>query len=211
MAGVILLVRPNIAHAKAIEKGANKISITINDKKAVMNGKDLTYVPLRFIAENLDRSVVYAKRLDPDYTYYYDTQMPVSPADTIIREFPNIIIDEKEGLEVKISQGQAMEEVKRMCTIGLENFKSSLIQNLTELGESSDHLDDVFISIEKEINTMIYLGEVSRYHKFTIGAYDILFDKYNQNMFFVMYSSGVIIKAFDPNDPALFVPVFIVG
>ncbi|HHX62361.1 MAG TPA: hypothetical protein GX707_16865 [Epulopiscium sp.] len=206
-----------------VEKGANKISITINNKKAVINGKellldcpaviykDLTYVPLRFIVENLDGLVVYAKRLDPDYTYYYDTQMPVSPADTIIREFPNIMIDEKESLEVKISQDQAMEEVKRMCTIGLENFKRSLKQNLIESDEEADRFDDVFISIEKEISRMIYLGEVSRYHKFTIGAYDILFDKYNQNMLFVMYSSGIIVKAFDPNDPALFVPIFIVG
>lgn len=206
-----------------IEKGANKISITINDKKAVINGKellldcpaviykDLTYVPLRFIAENLDGSVVYAKRLEGDYTYYYDTQMPVSPADTMIREYPNIIIDEKVSQKDKITKEKAMAEVKRMCTMGLENFKWSLKQSLIEAGESPDRLDDEFASIEKEINRMIYLGEVSRYHKFTIGAYDILFDKYNQNIFFVMYSSGIRVKAFDPNDPTLFMPVFIVG
>ena len=208
------------AQKVTIEKGANRMSLTINDKKAVINGKellldcpaviykDLTYVPLRFIAETLHGSVVYAKRLEGDYTYYYDTQMPVSPADTIIRDFPNIMIDEKEGLEVKISQDQAMEEVKKMCTIGLENFKWSLKQSLIEAGESPERLDDEFASIEKEINRMIYLGEVSRYHKFTVGPYDILFDKYNQNIFFVMYSSGIRVKAFDPNDPALFMPVF---
>lgn len=134
-----------------IEKGTNKISITINDKKAVVNGselildypailyEDLTYVPLRFITENLDGSVVHTEKLDSDYTYYYDTQMPVSPADTIIREFPNIIIDEKESLEDKISKERAREEVKRMCSIGFENFKRTTIQKLIESGETSDH------------------------------------------------------------------------
>ena len=206
-----------------IEKGENKISISLSNKKALVNGKeqlldcppviykDLTYVPLRFIAENLDGAVTYADRLDLEYTYYYDTQMPVSPADTIIREYPNIMIDEKEALEDRISRERAKAEVHRMCTIGFENFKRSLRQNLIEAGELADRLDNEFASIEKEINRMIYLGEVSRYHKFTIGAYDILFDKYNQNMFFVMYASGINVKAFDPNDPALFIPVFIVG
>lgn len=207
----------------AIEKGDKKMSITVNDKKVLINGKellldcpaviykDLTYVPLRFIAENLDGSVAYADRLDSDYTYYYDTQMPVSPADTIIREFANIMIDEKEAIEDKISQERAMAEVQRMCTIGFENFKRSLRQNLIESGEPADRFDNEFASIGKEINRMIYLGEVSRYHKFSIGPYDILFDKYNQKMFFIMYASGVNVKAFDPNDPGLFIPVFIVG
>ena len=210
-------------HKVTIEKGDNSISVTIKNKKALVNGKEvlldyppiiykeLTYLPLRFIVENLDGAVAYAQKMSSDYTYYYDTQMPVSPADTIIREYPNIMIDEKDVGEDGISKERAMEEVKRQCIIGLENFKRSLRQNLIESGESPGRLDDEFASIEKEINRMIYLGEVSRYHKFTIGAYDILFDKYNQNMFFVMYSSGIIVKEFDPNDPALFVPVFIVG
>ena len=211
------------AQKVAIEKGDKKISITIMDKKAFINGKevlldcppviykDLTYVPLRFIAENLDGTVAYAKKMSPDYTYYYDTQMPVSPADTIIREYPNIMIDEKNILEERISQERAVAEVQRMCTIGFENFKRSLRHNLIESGESPDRFDNEFASIEKEINRMIYLGEVSRYHKFTIGPYDILFDKYNQNIFFVMYASGINVKAFDPNDPGIFIPVFIVG
>ena len=44
-------------------------------------------------------------------------------------------------------------------------------------------MDEEFKSIEKEINRMMYIGEISRYYKFNIGPYDILYDKYNGNIF----------------------------
>ena len=206
-----------------IQKDENTIGLTINKEKVLVNNKELaldypailynnsTYVPIRFIVENFDATVTYASRLSPEYTYYYDTQMPVSSANTIIRSYPNIIIDEKYDLANVITKEEAMEKTQEICMIGLENFKQSTIEKLIASGESPDKFNSEFKSIETEISRMIYIGEVSRYYKFTIGAYDILFDKYNSKIFFEMYSSGIKVKEVDINDPGLFMPVFIIG
>ncbi|HHX60132.1 MAG TPA: hypothetical protein GX707_05260, partial [Epulopiscium sp.] len=70
-----------------------KLEDLVNDESAIIH-EGTAYVPLRSIAEGLNMSVVYAPRLDTPYTYYYDTKMPISPANTIIRDYPNVIIDE---------------------------------------------------------------------------------------------------------------------
>jgi len=79
------------------------------------------------------------------------------------------------------------------------------------LNEDPNRFDDEFKSIEKEINRMMYIGEVSRFYKFTIGPYDILFDRINHNLFFVIHSSGTTVKEMNINDPGLYLPIFIVG
>lgn len=107
-----------------IEKDQNKIVLFINKNKAVVNEQEvtldhivvlhnnLTYVPLRFISENLGATVTYAPRLGSEHDYYYDTKMPVSPAGTIIRDFANIIIDEPYDFDDVLTQEEAMEKVK---------------------------------------------------------------------------------------------------
>ena len=88
-----------------ITQSQKEIVLAIDRNVALVNGievdldyptilyKDLTYVPLRFVAENLDAAVHYSPRwVSPKFTYYYDTKMPVSPADTIIRNYTNIIV-----------------------------------------------------------------------------------------------------------------------
>lgn len=206
-----------------IEKGQDKIVLFINKDKAVVNGKettldhvvvlhnDLTYVPLRLISENLGAIVTYAPRFATEYDYYYDTQMPISPASTIIRDFPNIMIDEPYDFDDLLRKEEAMEKVKEVCKVGLENFGKSLKENLVASGEEPNRFDPDLKGIEKEINRMLYIGEVSRYYKFTIGPYDILYDRYNHNIFFLKYSSGTIIEKIDVNNPSLYIPVFIVG
>ncbi len=58
---------------------------------------------------------------------------------------------------------------------------------------------------------MMYIGEVSRFYKFTIGPYDILFDRINHKIFFVIYSSSTTVKEVKINDSGLYLPIFIVG
>lgn len=207
-----------------ITKSQKEIILTIDNNVAFVNGvkvdldypaiiyQDLTYVPLRFVAENLDATVQYSPRwLSPEYTYYYDTQMPVSPADTIIRDFANIIIDEKYDFSDSITSEEAMKKTQEICLEGLENFSKSMRENLVNLNEDPNRFDDEFKSIKKEIDRMMYIGEISRFYKFTIGPYDILFDRMNDNIFFVIYSSSTIVKEVDVNDTGLYMPIFIVG
>ena len=206
-----------------ITKSQNEIVLTIDSNVASVNGieidldypaiiyKDLTYVPLRFVAENLDATVHYSPRISPEFTYYYDTQIPVSHVDTIVRNFANVIIDEKYDFRDSITSEVAMKKTQEICLKGLENFSKTLRENLVNLNENPNQLDDDFKSIQKEIDRMMYIGEVSRFYKFTIGPYDILFDRINHKIFFVIYSSSTTVKEVKINDSGLYLPIFIVG
>ncbi len=206
-----------------ITKSQNEIVLTIDSNVASVNGieidldypaiiyKDLTYVPLRFVAENLDATVHYSPRISPEFTYYYDTQIPVSHVDTIVRNFANVIIDEKYDFRDSITSEEAMKKTQEICLKGLENFSKTLRENLVNLNENPNQLDDDFKSIQKEIDRMMYIGEVSRFYKFTIGPYDILFDRINHKIFFVIYSSSTTVKEVKINDSGLYLPIFIVG
>lgn len=200
---IILAIDSNVAFVNGIE-------IDLDYPAIIYQG--LTYVPLRFVAENLDATVHYSPReLSSEFTYYYDTQMPVSPAGTIVRDFANIIIDEKYDFSDSITKEEAMKKTQQICLEGLENFSKSLRENLVKSNENPNQLDDDFKGIKKEIGRMMYIGEVSRFYKFTIGPYDILFDRINHKIFFVIYSSGTIVKEVNINDPGLYLPIFIVG
>lgn len=212
-----------IGRVVTVSKSQNEIVLTIDSGSAFVNGietaldypaiiyKDSTYVPLRFVTENLDATVGYSLRLSPEYTYYYDTLMPVSPALTIVRNFANIIIDEKYDFNDSLTSEEAMKKTQEICLEGLENFAESMRKNLVNSNENPDRRDSDFDSIKTEIDRMMYIGEVSRFYKFTIGPYDILYDRINGKIFFVIYSSGTIIKEVDVNDTGLYMPVFIVG
>ncbi|MDR2749110.1 MAG: copper amine oxidase N-terminal domain-containing protein [Clostridiales bacterium] len=206
-----------------IGKGDTGILLVIDSDKALVNGAEVTldhpavlynartYVPLRFVAESLNATVEYAPRISSDAPLYYDTQMPVSSEKTLVRDYPNIIIDEK----YDPSEAVTLEEAKSLLQVilqqGLNNFKLATTKSLVDSGEPADKFNSAFASIQTEINRMLYIGEVSRFFKFTIGPYDILYDKYNGRAFFEIYSSGTIVKEFDVDDPYLFTPVFIAG
>jgi hypothetical protein len=206
-----------------ITKYQTEIILMIDNDIALVNGieialdypailyKDLTYVPLRFVAENLDALVQYSSRLSPEFTYYYDTQMPVSPANIIIRDYANIIIDEKYDFSDSVTMEEAMKKTQEVCLEGLDNFIQSLRANLADSNENPDRFNGEYESIKREINRMLYIGEVSRFYKYTIGPYDIMFDRINERIFFVIYSSGIIVQEADINDAGLFMPIFIVG
>jgi hypothetical protein len=207
----------------AIDKGDTAILLTIDNDKAIVNGTEValdypavlynarTYVPLRFVAESLNATVEYAPRLSSGASRYYDTQMPVSPEKTLARDYPNIIIDEKYDANDAVTLDEAKVLLQAVLQQGFENFKASTIKSLAESGEPAGKFDSSLASIQKEIGRMLYIGEVSRFFKFTIGPYDILYDKYNGRAFFEIYSSGIMVKEFDVDDPYLFTPVFIAG
>ncbi len=207
-----------------INKEEKNFIFKINENTALVNGKEIaldypaiiynnyTYVPLRFIAENFDLNVNYSPKFSTKYTYYYDTKLPLSPANAIIRSYPNIIIDEKYDTTKAISKDEAMKKAKELCLKGFDEFQLTTTKNYWLEGLDIKELDSQFKNIQKEINRILYVGEVSRYYKFTIGHYDILYDKFNSKMFFVVHKPDInyiVIKEFDVNDPYLYFPVFI--
>lgn len=201
----------------------SEIILTIDDDIALINGietaldypviiyRDLTYVPLRFIAVNFNASIEYSSQMSPEYTYYYDTLRSVSPANTIVRDFANIIIDEKYDFSNSPTVEEAMAKTKKLCNEGLKNFIESMRERLINSNGDPNGLNSDFEIIKREIDRMLYIDEVSRFYKFTMSPYDILYDRLNGRVFFIIYSSGTIIKEVDVHDPGLYLLIFIVG
>ena len=186
-----------------------EIVLTINSEIILENGrenslvnpviiyKDLAYVPASFPGQCFGGTV----------QYFYGAY----PKNTIVGNFANLIIDKGYDFSYSVTPEEAMKKTKEVCLEGLENFAQSLEENLAKDGQDSKHLHSSFERIETEINEMVYIGELSRYFKFTMGPYDVLFDRMNEKMFFVIHSSSTIIKEIDVNDPSLYTYVFIAG
>ncbi len=208
----------------AIKNEDTEIIFEVGSKEVQVNGKNIdagyetiiyknmTYVPFSFLAETLKSgTMVYANELGDNHKYYYDTQMPITPENSILRNYNNIIIDKNYDETKSIPQEEAIKIIKETCLTGLENFKKTITENLETSGENKDRFDSEFKSIETEINRMLYIGTVSKYYTFAMGPYDVIFDRFDGKIYFRIYSSSTIIKEVDVNDKSLFISVFIVG
>lgn len=93
----------------------------------------------------------------------------------------------------------------------MNNFSEKLISKIEASNGDVESIKKDISNIRNSINKMIYIGEVSKYYKFTIGLYDVLLDRISGKMYFVIYSSDTLIREIDINDPGLYMPIFIVG
>ena len=206
-----------------LAKDKSTIELFIGKNTARVDGKDYkmdkpvkiinntTYIPLNFIDKAMGLNVEDAKKMEGIYPKYYESQMPLSPEKTIVRDMRNIFIDEKHECMDKSTGEEAMKLVQEKCTEGLRNFEKSMRAKLAASKEDPKRFDSVYQDIEREIGRMIFLGEVSKFYKYTIGPYDILFDRTDGKIYFEIYQDGTIIKEMDVNDPDLYSAVFIIG
>lgn len=179
----------------------------LNKLKSKDDLEELIYVPLRLVSEKLGYSVSYYHKNTKSGKTYYDSYIELPTANGFVKDFSSIIIDEKYDFKNSMSAEEALKKTKGVCLEGYENFSKNLKKQIN----NSDHLDEDLKKIEKEINRMVYVGEVSRYYKFSMGYYDVLFDRINEKIYFVIYSSTSEIKEVDINSPTLYNPLFIVG
>lgn len=199
----------NGAEKKVTLKKADKsIDITIAKNEMSKLIKNTTYVSPDFVEKNLAESAIVTERLGDDSKEFYETQMPITQDKTIERSLRNVIIDEKHEYKDNLSSDDAMKLVKEKCLEGLKNFAKTLKEKTKE---DPNRFDDDIKLIEKDINRMIYIGEVSKFYRFTIGPYDVLYDRTNGKIYFQIYSGETIIKEMDVNDPNLYMAIFIVG
>ena len=211
-----------IAEKLGYELGWNnkerKVTLVKDDKNLrVAIGKDdsnakifkgRSYVLVSFVEKNLAESAVVTEGLAKDFKKFYDTNMPITQDKTIERSLRNVIIDEKHEYKDNISSDDAMKLVKEKCLEGLKNFAKTLKEKTKE---EPGRFDDDIKLIEKDINRMIYIGEVSKFYRYTIGPYDVLYDRTNGKIYFQIYSGETIIKEVDVNDPDLYMAIFIIG
>ena len=199
----------NGAEKKVTLKKADKsIDITIAKNEMSKLIKNTTYVSPDFVEKNLAESAIVTERLGDDSKEFYDTKMAITQDKTIERSLRNVIIDEKHEYKDNISSDDAMKLVKEKCLEGLKNFAKTLKEKTKE---DPNRFDDDIKLIEKDINRMIYIGEVSKFYRFTIGPYDVLYDRTNGKIYFQIYSGETIIKEMDVNDPNLYMAIFIIG
>ena len=190
-------------------KGDKNLRVAIDkDDSNAKIFKDRSYVLASFVEKNLAESAVVTEGLAKDFKKFYDTNMPITQDKTIERSLRNVIIDEKHEYKDNISSDDAMKLVKEKCLEGLKNFEKVMKEKAKD--EPGKFDDDIKL-IEKDINRMIYIGEVSKFYRYTIGPYDVLYDRTDGKIYFQIYSAESIIKEMDVNDPNLYLAIFIVG
>lgn len=199
----------NGAEKKVTLKKADKsidIATTKNEMAKLI--KSTTYVSPDFVEKNLAESAVVTESLDNDFKKFYETQMPITQDKTIERSLRNVIIDEKHEYKNNISSDDAMKLVKEKCLEGLKNFEKVMKEKAKD---EPGRFDDDIKLIEKDINRTIYIGEVSKFYRYTIGPYDVLYDRTDGKIYFQIYQAETRIKEMDVNDPNLYLAIFIVG
>ena len=199
----------NGAEKKVTLKKADKsidIATTKNEMAKLI--KDTTYVTCDFVEKNLAESALVTERLGDDFKKFYETNMAITQDKTIERSLRNVIIDEKHEYKDNLSSDDAMKLVKEKCLEGLKNFAKTLKEKVKD---EPNRFDDDIKLIEKDINRMIYIGEVSKFYRYTIGPYDVLYDRTDGKIYFQIYQDETRIKEVDVNDPNLYLAIFIVG
>lgn len=191
-----------------LKKDDKSIDITIAKNEMSKLIKNTTYVTPDFVEKNLAESALVTESLGDDFKKFYETQMPITQDKTIERSLRNVIIDEKYEYKDNISSDDAMKLVKEKCLEGLKNFEKVMKEKAKD---EPNRFDDDIKLIEKDINRMIYIGEVSKFYRYTIGPYDVLYDRTDGKIYFQIYSSETYIKEMDVNDENLYMPIFIVG
>lgn len=190
------------------KKADNMIYLSPNKDDMAKLIKNTTYVSPDFVEKNLAESALVTESLGKDFEKFYETEMPITQDKTIERSLRNVIIDEKYEYEDNISSDDAMKLVKEKCLEGLKNFEKVMKEKAKD---EPGRFDDDIKLIEKDINRMIYIGEVSKFYRYTIGPYDVLYDRTDGKIYFQIYSSETYIKEMDVNDENLYMPIFIVG
>lgn len=191
-----------------LKKADNMIGLSPNKDDMAKLIKNTTYVSPDFVEKNLAESAVVTERLGKDFEKFYETQMPITQDKTIERSLRNVIIDEKHEYKDNISSDEAMKLVKEKCLEGLKNFEKVMKEKAKD---EPNRFDDDIKLIEKDINRMIYIGEVSKFYRYTIGPYDVLYDRTDGKIYFQIYQAETRIKEMDVNDPNLYLNIFIIG
>lgn len=170
-----------------VSKGEN--SILIKDIKVI---NENICIPLRYTFENLKMNVSY---------YGITDRNSVSLVPNRVSIYIDDIYTDYESVESGLINS------KKICLEGFENYKNGLVENNPEV-----YFDDEFLMIEKCINDMSYIGEVSRYYVFDMTVYRVVYDKISGEVYFD-YNTGLctFVKLVDVNYSGLYTPLFIIG
>lgn len=180
-------------------KEAKKSNAITDDSYIIMNG--WAYV----LAD------AFCFRLNAGYSY---ANPVIDGGKNSITERTPIVYIDKITEEKPIPKEEALQKAKKLCLEGLGNFKNSPVlfnrNDMTYEEIVAEHQEE-FKFIEESINAMTFEGGFSRYYKFDMKVYKVIFDKYTADMYFVIRNDAETIKQFKIDDPYLYIPLFFVG
>ena len=181
----------------------NDIVLKIGSNIASVNGKtilldaapkiynNLTYVPLRFVAENLNCNVIFAESGAPN---------------TLAIGLNYIYVDSKEINEkVLYTKEQAQEILKTKLLKHLELFKENFDKNF-EFPKKEKGV----AMIKSVIEETSFSAEVSRYYVFN-SIYTFIFDKYTGDIYRQFPGSETNLENYDETNPVFFINGYWVG
>jgi hypothetical protein len=178
-----------------ITRGSITIELIIGNVNAKVSGKtykldvaptifnDYTYVPLRFISESFGAAVSYnTKEMGSNEG---DGYMIVSKVKG------NVIIDLLDKPPTETTKSVALKVSKEKL---LSMFGSFKIDFNYEHPNETNQLNSMYETIQKDLDGMKIIGEVSRYYLIDGPKY-LLYDKYSGNIFF---ESGGLANSVQP-------------
>ncbi len=175
----------------------------VKDNKSVLSTKHYKsqdgkrFVSIREVFEKLGMNIEY---------YGISNRKSESLVPTRV----SIYVDENYSGYTEIDK--ALENSKEVALEGLAKFEVSLQNNLENSGEPPNRFDKDIELIEKSINEMSYIGEISRYYIFDMNRYRVIYDKVSDEVY-LSYNIGLAThtKILDINDSGLYILLFIVG
>lgn len=136
---------------------------------------DKTYLPIRFVTENLGANVSYFDGLDETKPY-------------IFYKIPQILIDSIK--DKQISKDEAIKNIKENYTTGYKKiFNKDISSNK---------------GLDKEFENIKYINETPRYYRFNF-MYNILFDKYTGDMYREFLGFTITIDKIDFDNKSFYV------
>ena len=164
-----------------INKDNTSIELTIDKKEALVNSNKITldvapeiinnytYLPIRFVSENMGCEVEYMDTKKGGSEDFANNDFPFF--------FPTVIVEEKNTNNFNTSN-KALENLKNKLISSIDDYKKYLSE-----AYDSESVDTYISSLKSKISKITYKGDVGRYYIFSSYAGTYLVNKYTDEMY----------------------------
>lgn len=164
-----------------INKDSTSIELTIDKKEALVNSNKVTldvapeiinnytYLPIRFVSENMGCEVEYMDPKKGDSENFPNNNYPFF--------FPAVIVEEKDSNKFNTSN-KSLENLKNKLISSIDDYK----KYLSEMYDS-ESVNTYISSLKSDIPEIAYKGNVGRYYIFSSHAGIYLVNKYTDEMY----------------------------
>ena len=209
----------NESQTVSIASGSIVISMKIGQPRAIVNVKTvpldeppiiingLTYVPLRFISDYMNKTVGYLPAGQGTGSEYLAAVSNREAAKGLAYN-PVVWIDDPVKTNVGAPTDQTLPWLKAQMNRGLRNLRNNIDTANNGYLKGTDPDSPVFTQIENAISNAYYIGNVGRYAMYQ-GPYATLVDTATESVYFYTIAHELCgIWQADMGDPDTFVPMY---